>query len=327
MTFLASEKKLQTAWKLTTHALPRLAKSPGLYRSRMYPFCLPLQFASFNLFHEIRDEALDTFSSRGILWHSSALQGLPSNHLCSSQVFAVNLFFPFVHRPEALAALLRPHFPDLARMLPVEDDLYVSFEWIGDYNYLGELPKLGSDRHRGAGNTSIDAAVVYETTDGRRIMLLIETKYSESYGISYKRFRSDGSDRVACYRDFYYAGNSPIDLTVTPKIESYLFEPFYQLLRQQLLATRIIETGIPDVDRALVVHVYAKANRELTAITSPPLRQFGRDAYEVWRHILVEPSDFVPLPVEELFKAAPLNDFPELEPWALYLSQRYSFLK
>ena len=100
-----------------------------------------------------------------------------ANHLCSSQVFAVNLFFPFVHRPEALAALLRPHFPDLARMLPVEDDLYVSFEWIGDYNYLGELPKLGSDRHRGAGNTSIDAAVIYETTDGRRVMLLIETKY------------------------------------------------------------------------------------------------------------------------------------------------------
>jgi hypothetical protein len=327
MTFLASEKKLQTAWKLTTHALPRLAKSPGLYRSRMYPFCLPLQFASFNLFHEIRDEALDVFSHLGILWHSSALQGLPSNHLCSSQVFAVNLFFPFVHRPEALAALLRPHFPDLARMLPIEDDLYVSFEWIGDYNYLGELPKLGADRHRGAGNTSIDAAVIYETTDGRRVMLLIETKYSESYGISYKRFRTDGSDRVAPYRDFFNAGNSPIDLTVAPRIEDFLYEPHYQMLRQQLLATQIIETGIPDVDRALVVHVYAKANRELTAITSPALRQFGRDAYDAWRHILVEPSDFVPLPVEELFKAAPIKDYPELEPWALYLSQRYSFLK
>ena len=327
MNYLTSEKKLQTAWKLTTHALPRLAKAPGLYRSKLYPFCLPLEFASFNLFHEIRDEALDTFASRGILWHSSALQGLPSNHLCSSQVFAVNLLFPFVHRPDALAALLRPHFPDLARMLPVEDDLYVSFEWIGDYNYLGELPKLGADRHRGAGNTSIDATVIYETMDGRRVMLLIETKYSESYGVSYKRFRTDGSDRVACYRDFYYAGNSPIDITVVPKIESHLFEPFYQLLRQQLLATQIIETGIPDVDRALVVHVYTKANRELTAITSPAFRELGRDAYEVWRHILVEPSDFVPLPVEDLFKAAPIKDFPELEPWALYLSSRYSFLK
>jgi len=327
MTFLASAKKLQTAWKLTTHALPRLAKAPGLYRSKLYPFCLPLEFAGFNLFHEIRDEALDTFASRGILWHSSALQGLPSNHLCSSQVFAVNLFFPFVHRPEALAALLRPHFPDLARMLPVEDNLYVSFEWIGDYNYLGEIPKLGIDRHRGAGNTSIDAAMMYETTDGRRVMLLVETKYSESYGVSYKRFRSDGSDRVACYRDFYYAGNSPIDITLVPKIEDHLYEPFYQMLRQTLLATQIVETGIPDVDRVLVVHVYAKTNRELTAVTSPPLRQFGRDAYEVWQHLLVDPSTFVPLPAEELFKAAPLDDFPDLEPWRLYLSQRYSFLK
>jgi len=317
MTFLASAKKLQTAWKLTTHALPRLAKAPGLYRSKLYPFCLPLEFAGFNLFHEIRDEALDTFASRGILWHSSALQGLPSNHLCSSQVFAVNMFFPFVHRPEALAALLRPHFSDLKRMLPVEDDLYVSFEWIGNYNYLGEIPKLGSDRHRGAGNTSIDAAMIYETTDGRRVMLLVETKYSESYGVSYKRFRSDGSDRVACYRDFYYAGNSPIDITLVPKIEDHLYEPFYQMLRQTLLATQIVETGIPDVDRVLVVHVYAKANRELTAVTSPPLRQFGRDAYEVWSRILVDPSTFVPLPAEELFKAASLDSFPELEPWKL----------
>jgi len=327
MTFLASEKKLQTAWKLQTHALPRQAKSPGLYRAKIYPFCLPLEFAAHNLFAEIRDEALDTFDRLGIVWHSSALQGLCSNHLCSSQVFAVNFLFPYIHRPDALADLLRPHFPDLARMLPIEDEAFIAFEFIGDFNYLGETPKVGTDRHRGMGNTSIDAAMVYEATDGRRVMLLVETKYSESYGVSYKRFRSDGSDRVACYRDFYYAGNSPIDITIVPKIEDMLFEPFYQLLRQQLLATQIVETGIPDVDRVLVVHVYAKANRELTAITSPALRQFGRDAYDAWRHILVEPSDFVPIPVEDLFKTAPIKDYPEFEPWARYLAQRYSFLR
>lgn len=327
MTFLASEKKLQTAWKLQTHALPREAKAPGLYGARLFPFVLPLQYAAYNLFHEIRDEALDTFARLGIVWHGSALQGLCSPHLCSSQVMAANLLFPFMHRPEALADFLRPHFRDLARMLPIEDADYIAFEWIGPYNYLGEIPKIGTDRRRGAGNTSIDAAMIYEANDGRRVMLLVETKYSESYGVSYKRFRSDGSDRVSCYRDLYYAGNSPIDITVVPKIETMLFEPFYQLLRQQLLATRIIETGIPDVDRVLVVHVYAKANRELTAVTSPALRQFGRDAYEVWRHILVDPSTFVPLPVENLFRTAPIAAYPELEPWALYLAQRYSFLK
>jgi hypothetical protein len=327
MTFLTAQKKFQTAWKLQTHALPRLAKAPGLYYSRLYPFCLPLEFAGHNLFAEIRDEALDTFASRSIFWHSSALPGLPSNHLCSSQVFAVNLLFPFIHRPEALAALLRPHFLDLSHMLPIEDDLYVSFEWIGDYNYLGESPKLGTDRRRGLGNTSIDAVILYETTIGQRVMLLIETKYSESYGVSYKRFRSDGSDRVAPYRDFYYAGNSPIDISITPRIEDHLYEPFYQLLRQQLLATQIMETGIPDVDRVVVVHVYALGNRELRAVTSPRFRELGRDAYEVWQHLLVDPSSFMALPVEDLFKAAPLGPYPELEPWALYMKSRYSFLR
>jgi hypothetical protein len=212
-------------------------------------------------------------------------------------------------------------------MIPIEGENFIAFEWIGDYNYLGETPKFGADRHRGAGNTSIDAAMMYKAMDGRRVMLLVETKYSESYGISYKRFRSDGTDRVACYRDFYDAGNSPIDITVVPKIETMLYEPFYQLLRQQLLATQIVETGIPDVDRVIVVHVYASRNRELTAVTSPALRQFGRDAYEVWRQVLVDPSSFVPLPVEELFKSAPLDRFPELEPWAMYMLSRYSFLR
>jgi hypothetical protein len=240
---------------------------------------------------------------------------------------AVNLLYPFIHRPDALADLLKPHFPDLARVLPIEDDNYIAFEWIGDINYLGETPKVGSDRRRGCGNTSIDAAIIYETTDGRRVMLLCETKYSESYGVSYKRFRSNGTDRVECYRDLYYAGNSPIDITLVPRIETMLFEPHYQLLRQQLLATQIIETGIPDVDRAIVVHLYAKANRELTAITSPELRQFGRDAYDAWRHILVDPTSFVPLPVEDLFKSAPIAAYPALEPWAAYMKARYSFLR
>jgi hypothetical protein len=174
---------------------------------------------------------------------------------------AVNFLFPFVHRPDALADLLRPHFSDLVSRIPIEEENFIAFEWIGDCNYLGEEPKLGADRHRGASNTSIDAAMMYQATDGRRVFLAVEAKYSESYGISYKSFRSDGTDRVAGYRDFYYAGNSPIDIAMGPKIEDHLYEPFYQLLRQQLLATQIVETGVPDVDRVLVVHLYTKANR------------------------------------------------------------------
>jgi hypothetical protein len=99
MNYLSGEKKLQTSWKLTTKTLPRAAKKPGLFRNRMYPFCLPLEYAPYNLFHEIREDALKTFERHNIVWHSSALPGLPSNHLCSSQVFAVNLLFPFIDKP------------------------------------------------------------------------------------------------------------------------------------------------------------------------------------------------------------------------------------
>lgn len=327
MTFLATEKKRQLAWKLTSKALPREARVPGLYRSRMYPFCLPLELADYNLFHEIRDEALATFARLGIVWHGAALPGLPSNHLCSSQVFCVNALFPFVHRPEALAGLLKPHFPDLARMLPIEEDYFVSFEWIGEHNYLGEIPRLGTERHRGAGSTSIDAAMLYEAEDGRRVMILAEWKYSESYGAAYKRFRSDGSDRVESYREIFFGPFTPIDLTVAPRLEDFLFEPAYQLCRQQLLASRIIELGEPAVDEVVLVHIAVSENRELRNVTSPRLRELGRDLYTLWPSLLVEPSTFKLISTEELFKNLPTDRYPELEPWEHYMRSRYSFLK
>ena len=49
----------------------------------MYPFCLPLEYAAYNLFHEIRDDALVTFKHHDIIWHGSALSGLPTNQ-CSN---------------------------------------------------------------------------------------------------------------------------------------------------------------------------------------------------------------------------------------------------
>ena len=57
MNFLTVEKKRQLAWKLTTKTLPREAKVPGLFGSRLFPFCLPLEYAGYNLYSEIREEA------------------------------------------------------------------------------------------------------------------------------------------------------------------------------------------------------------------------------------------------------------------------------
>jgi hypothetical protein len=327
MNFQSGEKKLQTAWKLTAKGLPRGAKRPGLYRNRMYPFCLPLEHAGYNLFHEIRRDAIDTFSRHGIIWHCPALPGLPSNHLCSSQVFAVNLLFPFIDKPDALAAALRPYFPDIETMLSIEDKRYIAFEWIGSVNYLGEDPKIGDYRMRGAGNTSIDAAVMYENAAKEKVMLLIEIKYSESYGVCYKRFRSDGTDRFQNYEPFFFDKVTPINLSVAPRLQDFLYEPFYQLLRQTLLANQIMKTGKPKVNRVQVVHLRVDHNKNLLAVTSPKFRELGNTTYEVWRKVLKDPSGFTLIPAEEFFANPALAEYEELEPWRLYMKTRYSFLR
>lgn len=161
--------------------------------------------------------------------------------------------------------------------------------------------------NRPEGITSIDAMVMYEATDGLRVMLLIEWKYSESYGATNKRFRSDSTDRIEPYRAFFYDKLTPIDLTVASQIEDFMLEPFYQLLRQQLLVARIVDVGIPDVDRIRLVHVHTTGNRVLKAITSPGFRDLGRDAYEVWQHLLVEPSDFIAITTENFPLACTLR--------------------
>ena len=327
MNFLSGEKKLQTSWKLTSKALPRGAKKNGLYRSRMYPFCLPLEYAGHNLFHEIRDDALATFKRHEIVWHGSALPGLPTNHLCSSQVFAVNMLFTFIDKPEALADALKPFFPDIERMLPVENKRYIAFEWIGDINYLNENPKIGGYRQRGAGNTSIDAMMMYESINGEKVMLLVETKYSESYGVSYKRFRSDGSDRFENYKGLFYSPSSPVNHETAPDLADFLYEPFYQLLRQSLLASQIKKTGKPKVSRVQVVHLTVHRNKDLLAVTSPRLRHLGGTTYEVWNKVLKDPSAFSLISAESFFKGISLENHRELETWALFMANRYSFLK
>lgn len=51
-----------------------------------------------NLWFGIRDETLKHFQDNRIVWHTGALPGYPSNHLCSSQVFLVNFLAPFQSR-------------------------------------------------------------------------------------------------------------------------------------------------------------------------------------------------------------------------------------
>jgi hypothetical protein len=237
------------------------------------------------------------------------------------------MLFPFADKPDALADALRPYFPDIERMLPVEDGRYIAFEWIGKTNYLNEEPQIGESRKRGAGSTSIDAMMMYENKSHEKVMLLIEIKYSESYGVSYKRFRSDGTDRFGNYEDFFYTDNSPINLDIAPHLEDFLYEPFYQLLRHTLLASQIKQVEAQRINRVQVVHMVVSGNRDLLAVTSPKFRSLGNTTYEVWQKLIKKPDDFTLIPAETFFKGIEPEKHRALEPWALYMKERYFFLR
>ncbi len=136
--FLETEKRHQTEFKARSPRFSAVARKAGTYRSLKREFCLPRAHAAENLFEGIREDALAYFEDHGIPWHDGR-EGKPSNHLCDSQVCGANFLFPFLHAPQALAELLRPALPAIRSVLPMETEgQFVSFEWIGLRNYLGE---------------------------------------------------------------------------------------------------------------------------------------------------------------------------------------------
>ena len=323
---LETEKRHQTAFKITSPYFSEAARLDGLYKGKPRPFCLSLDCAEENLFPEIRGPALTYFAAHSIKWHDGR-NGKPSNHLCDSQVCCVNFLFPFAVKPHALAKVLRAIFPNLRAMLPVEDEHYVAFEWIGQENYLGEkLPRSGK-RTRGAHCTSADAAVLFERNDGKRQMVLIEWKYTESYGsVSLKVARS-GTDRTEIYRPLYLRDDCPLNKDLLPSFDSLFYEPFYQFMRQQLLAHEMEKAHELGADIVSVLHIAPARNTDFHRITSPELEKLGETATDVWTKFVRIKGRFISVSTERLFGNLSVEQVPEMQTWIEYISKRYAWVQ
>ena len=233
--FLDAERERQASLKAASPYFSDAARADGIYKGKPRPFCLPQDLAAQNLFSDIREQVVRYFADAAIGWHDGQ-RGKPSNHLCDSQVCCVNFLFPFAHEPRALAELLRPLFPTLRDMLPIERGQYVSCEWIGERNYLGERVPHNGARTRGANVTSADAAVMLAHSTGERQIVLIEWKYTESYSSAPLAVARSGTDRTAIYAPLYRRADFPLRKDLLASFEALFYEPFYQLLRQQCLA-------------------------------------------------------------------------------------------
>lgn len=338
--FLNLERKRQAAWRARTSWISAEAVSDeGRYSKRgtgPYDFCLPPMCAKQNLFADVADQMIDYFRTPpgaqgggvAIPWHDGK-SGHPSTHLCDSQVCCVNFLSPFQSSADAATALLRRAFDNCVGAAPVQPDtqLFVEFEWLGDpsLDLLGE----GRPRQRGANATSLDAAMCFIDSSEHRHLVLIEWKYTESYsrseGAGPSKFAAgrSGDTRRARYGALYAGKASPVRPGMAT-LEDLGFEPFYQFLRQQLLA-QALESAYSSVH---VLHIAPRANSDFLLVTPERLRSKYPDdsATQVWRRLLVEPDAFKSMYTEDLF--GPIVSSPPvgLERWAQYIKERYEFV-
>jgi hypothetical protein len=109
-----------------------------------------------------------------------------------------------------------------------------------------------------------------------------------------------------------------------PNFESLFFEPFYQLMRQQLLAHEMEQAREKAADVVSVLHLSTASNGDFRRVTSPELEPLGDTPSTIWRR-LVRPSDrFTGISTEELFGRLSNQDIPAMADWLNYLHARFS---
>ena len=147
----------------------------------------------------------------------------------------MNFLLPLAGVPGALTAVVQALDADLTELVDISHEGNTSpleFEWIG---IGGSLEGAGS---RGANATSVDAFLVAETARCQRRAYLMEWKYVEEYlspNPDFKGRGPSGDTRRRRYGDLFRAESSSFNLEAAPELDEFLYEPFYQFMRQRLL--------------------------------------------------------------------------------------------
>ena len=339
--FEHSAKERQHRFRDSSPTVGEGGSQPTDDKGLLNPHLLALGREEDNLYPDIRGTggAVDFFRQRNIKWWKSARSGDdtkvngPTRNMASSQVACVNFLLPLAAVPGALAAALRAVDDDVRAVVAIPHEGRVSsveFEWLG-------LPRsLEGGTTRGAQNTSVDAFLVAETVSGRRRAYLLEWKYVEQYLRTRPEFKGEGKSgdtRRLRYAASYHASFSSFNPGTAPDMEDFLYEPFYQIIRQRLLADRMVQQNELEVDEAKVVVVVPEDNRAYRALsdgragTSPPLaRRFPQldTVEEVMHASLKDPEAQCKIISPSLLLEGVVRSLPdETVEWANYWRERY----
>ncbi len=265
--FIRDERARAVAWKRSTVDLSdpaRLAadyyKGNGEIIEGPFDYCLPAAHAVQNLLPDARAAGLDTFKRLDIAWHAGIRRG-PGNHLLDSQVQCVNALAPQARNPGALRWLFGEVLP-IAELLPIEGEEYVTFEWIGLSDHLGE--GHGKTRVRGSRATSAAAAIRYRSSDGSVEAALIEWRYREDYSDPLLADVGLTEDRMRHRRPLWDDELCPLRHDAIDYAELFV-EPRFTLFRLQTLAARMEHTGELEAERVRLVVAVSGRSRALAA--------------------------------------------------------------
>lgn len=282
------ERARAIAWKRVTAELPEKARVAAVYpakgRATTYEFCLPPELSALSLLPDMREPVLELFADERIQWHDG-MAGGPSNHLLDSQVQCANALGRMVHSAEAVKAAFGERL-GIDQVLPIEKGRFLTFEYVGEVDLLNEGPRMGRGSHR----TSVDAAFLHRDHDGVVELVLVEWKYTEKYG----RHKESPSDvtRERRYGELLRAPGSPVRADLLP-FTCMLDEPFYQLMRQQLLAAELERTGVLGASRVRVLHVAPTRNTAYSrSLSRAEHKTHGSTVQEVWKKLLLRPDRF-----------------------------------
>ena len=336
------DARRQQAWfRNNSPTVSDKGRSPTDDKGLRNPHLLALGSEEDNLYPGIRGTggAVEYFEARRVPWWRSARSGDdrrkdgPTRNMASSQVACVNFLLPLARTPGALTAALRAVDDDVLRAVAIHHEgnaSPVEFEWVG---LGGPLEGAGA---RGANATSIDAFLLAETPTGRRAYLL-EWKYVEQYLFTTPEFKGEGKGgdtRRERYGELYRAQSSSFDLEAAPELDEFLYEPFYQIMRQTLLADRMVRERELNVGEAKVVVVAPEQNLAYRSVgeggkkTSPPLvRRFPQMATveEVVRAALKDPDAQFSMVAPSAMLGAVERGCPgeETAAWVGYWRERY----
>ncbi len=261
---------------------------------------------ALNLWEGIRKDALQYFKRNKIPWWQGDKDD-PTGHLLSSQIACVNHLYYLRQRKDLATAVLTKIDNEITEALIV-DDGYIEFEFIGCKQYLKEKSWI-----RGANCTSVDAVMIGKNGKGAKIFFLIEWKYTENYSSENKYI----PERAEVYDKLITNSDSPFKAL---PVEAFYYEPFYQLMRQTLLAWKLIENKDHCCSDYCYIHVIPDENKELlNNITSPYLE--GDSISEVWKNILKNPDKYKTISPRELLSSC--TGIIDCKSLLSYLEKRY----